>query len=79
MAIEAAHPMSWYRWVGDKGAIIGLERFGASAPFEKIYQEIGITAERVVQAATALLYPRCQVHVRCSGLMGCAVGVRMAT
>jgi len=55
VAIEAAHPMSWYRWVGDKGAIIGLERFGASAPFEKIYQELGITAERVVQAAIALL------------------------
>jgi len=55
VAVEAAHPMSWYRWVGDRGSIIGLERFGASAPFEKIYQELGITAERVVQAATALL------------------------
>jgi transketolase len=55
VAVEAAHPMSWYRWVGDNGTIIGLERFGASAPFEKIYQELGITAERVVEAAMALL------------------------
>jgi transketolase len=41
--------------VGDHGAVIGIERFGASAPFEKIYQEFGITPERVVQAAIALL------------------------
>jgi transketolase len=32
VAVEAAHPMSWYRWVGLDGAVIGLERFGASAP-----------------------------------------------
>jgi transketolase len=55
VAVEAAHPMSWYRWVGDNGAIIGLERFGASAPFETIYKELGITAERVVKAASALV------------------------
>jgi transketolase len=55
VAIEAGHPMSWHRWVGDHGAVIGIERFGASAPFEKIYQEFGLTPERVVQAAMALL------------------------
>ena len=33
VAIEAAHPMSWYKWVGDDGVVLGLERFGASAPF----------------------------------------------
>jgi transketolase len=55
VAVEAGHPMSWYRWVGDNGTIIGIERFGASAPFEKIYQAYGLTPERVVQAATALL------------------------
>ncbi|HEX7937529.1 MAG TPA: transketolase C-terminal domain-containing protein, partial [Gemmatimonadaceae bacterium] len=55
VAIEAAHPMSWYQWVGDTGKVIGIEKFGASAPFEKIYEEYGITAQAVVTAARALL------------------------
>jgi transketolase len=55
VAVEAAHPMSWHKWVGDNGAVVGIERFGASAPFEKIYEEYGITAGAVVKAATSLL------------------------
>jgi len=55
VAIEAAHPMSWYRWVGDTGTVLGLERFGASAPYEKIYEELGLTVSRMVKAATALV------------------------
>jgi transketolase len=54
VAIEAAHPMSWYRWVGDDGVIIGLERFGASAPAPVIYAHLGITADRVVESAKQL-------------------------
>ena len=54
VAIEAAHPMSWYRWVGSNGTVIGIEHYGASAPYERIYKEFGITAEHVVSAATAL-------------------------
>jgi transketolase len=56
IAIEAASPQSWYRWVGEPGGqIIGLERFGASAPYQRIYQELGITVDRVVDAAKRLL------------------------
>ena len=55
IAIEAAHPMSWYRWVGDDGAIIGIERFGASAPAPTIYEHLGITADRVVETAKKLV------------------------
>jgi transketolase len=55
VAIEAAHPMSWYKWVGTDGAVIGLERFGASAKYEKIYESLGITAEKVVEAARGLV------------------------
>jgi len=55
VAIEAAHPMSWYRWVGDDGVIIGIERFGASAPAPVIYAHLGITADRVVEAAKKLV------------------------
>ncbi|MEO8337817.1 MAG: transketolase [bacterium] len=55
VAIEAAHPMSWYRWVGSNGVVIGIERYGASAPFERIYKEFGITVEKVVEAAKDLV------------------------
>jgi len=55
VAIEAAAPQSWYRWVGEDGAIIGIERFGASAPYQRIYKELGLTVEHVVDAAQRLL------------------------
>jgi transketolase len=55
LAVEAAHPMSWYRLVGDAGDVLGIERFGASAPFQKIYQEFGLTVENVVARAQRLI------------------------
>ena len=55
IAVEAAAPQSWYRWVGENGAILGLERFGASAPYQRIYQELGVTVDRVVETALKLL------------------------
>jgi transketolase len=55
LALEAAHPMAWRRWVGDDGAILGIARFGASAPYARIYEELGLTAERVVDVARTLV------------------------
>ena len=55
VAIEAAHPMSWYRWVGSNGVVIGIDHYGASAPFETIYTEFGLTVEKVVEAATRMV------------------------
>ena len=55
IAIEAAHPMSWYRWVGDDGVILGIERFGASAPAATIYTHLGITVDRMVETAKKLV------------------------
>jgi transketolase len=55
IAIEAAHPMSWYRWVGLSGAVIGIETFGASAPYQKLYAEYGITAEHLVETVKRLV------------------------
>jgi len=55
IAIEAAAPDSWYRWVSDRGIILGIERFGASAPYQRIYKELGLTADRVVAEARRLL------------------------
>jgi transketolase len=55
LAVEAAHPMPWYRWVGDQGDVIGLTRFGASAPYERIYRELGLTPDAVVARVERLL------------------------
>jgi transketolase len=55
VAIEAAHPMSWYRWVGGDGEIIGIDRFGASAPYQTIYSELGLTVEKLVETAKRLV------------------------
>jgi transketolase len=46
--------MSWYEWVGSDGVVLGLTRYGASAPYEKVYEELGITVEKVVAAAMSL-------------------------
>ena len=55
IAIEAAHPMSWYRWVGSDGVILGLERFGASAPYNEIYEHLGLTVDKLVDTAKQLI------------------------
>jgi len=55
IAMEAAHPMSWYKWVGDDGVILGLERFGASAPAAQIFEHLGITVDKLVQTAKKML------------------------
>ncbi len=58
LAVEAAAPQPWYRWIGDHGVVMGLERFGASAPYQRIYQEFGLTVENVVRKAKELLKAR---------------------
>lgn len=55
IAIEAAHPMSWHRWVGLDGVVIGLERFGASAPYKELYEHLGISVAKIVEAAKRLV------------------------
>src|SRR2546425_585441 len=55
LAVEAAAPQPWYRWVGDRGAVLGLERFGASAPYQRIYREFGLTVDNVVRKVKELL------------------------
>jgi transketolase len=53
IAIEAASPFGWERYVGSDGAVVGMTGFGASAPAEDLYRHFGITAEKVVEAALA--------------------------
>jgi len=51
IAIEAAHPMSWHRFLAPGDAMLGIDHFGASAPYQRIYQEFGITVDHIVAAA----------------------------
>lgn len=55
VAIEAAAPFGWERYVGLGGAIIGVKRFGASAPGAVVMREFGFTADHVVETARAML------------------------
>ncbi len=55
IGIEAAVGYGWDRYLGDNGTFIGMHSFGASAPFQKLYQHFGITAEAVVAAVKAKL------------------------
>jgi len=51
VAVEAGVSMGWERWVGNKGSVISLDRFGASAPYKTLYQHFGFTVENVVLRA----------------------------
>jgi transketolase len=55
LAVEAAVPLGWERYVGTKGAVIGMTRFGASAPYQVLAEKFGFTAANVVQRAKELL------------------------
>ncbi|MCE5199669.1 MAG: transketolase [Armatimonadota bacterium] len=60
VVIEAASPMSWYRYAGPYGLIIGLDRFGASAPWKAIAKELGYTPEAVTQRVMEYIEQRRQ-------------------
>ena len=51
VAVEAASPFGWERYVGDCGKVVGIDHFGASAPAEVLYREFGLTAENVAAKA----------------------------
>ncbi|OXT06015.1 transketolase [Thermoanaerobacterium thermosaccharolyticum] len=55
IAVEAASTMSWYKYVGLDGCVIGLDHFGASAPGDILFKEFGFTVENVVNKALELL------------------------
>ncbi len=55
VTVEAGSPLGWRRWAGDEGSIIGVERFGASAPGQDVLAHLGFTADRVAAAALRLL------------------------
>jgi transketolase len=55
LAVEAASPLSWYRWVGDAGDVVGMETFGASAPQKALYEHFGFTPANVAARARKLI------------------------
>ena len=55
LSIEAGVTMGWSRYVGREGVSMGIDRYGASAPYQTIYQQFGLTAERVAEQVRALL------------------------
>jgi transketolase len=55
LAVEAASPMGWHRYVTDEGDTLGMTRFGESAPAADLFKEFGFTVENVVSRAKALL------------------------
>ncbi len=57
IAIEAASPLGWRAYVGDRGDIVGIDHFGASAPAQVLAEQFGFTPEAVVERACSLLAP----------------------
>jgi transketolase len=55
LAVEAGSPQGWHRYVGDTGAVIGVDRFGASAPGDILLEKYGFTVGNVCTRARALL------------------------
>lgn len=55
VAVEAGCTALWYKYVGIQGRVVGIDRFGASAPADQLYESFDITARRVAAEATALL------------------------
>lgn len=55
VSVEAGVTLGWERYIGTQGTAVGLDRYGASAPYQTIYEKLGLTPEAVADAAQALL------------------------
>ena len=55
LAVEAANPMPWYKYVGLDGGVVGMDTFGASAPAKILFEHFGFTVANVVEKAKALV------------------------
>jgi transketolase len=55
VAIEAASPMGWYRWVGSDGDFVGMTTFGESGPYKDVYEHFGITVDRIAETGRAVI------------------------
>jgi transketolase len=55
VAVEAGASLGWHKYVGQDGEVIALDHFGASAPYERIYKEFGLTPENIANTALRLI------------------------
>ena len=55
VAVEAAVTAGWWKYVGSSGAVVGIDRFGESAPAGKLFPEFGFTVDNVVAAIQGVL------------------------
>jgi transketolase len=55
VAVEAGIADFWYKYVGHEGKIVGLNRYGESAPYQEVYQELGITVENIMEKVAAVI------------------------
>ena len=55
VSVEAGSTLGWERWIGTRGVAVGLDRFGASAPWKVLYEKLGITVDAVMETARAMM------------------------
>jgi transketolase len=55
VAVEAGVRLGWDRYLGNRGVFVGMDSFGASAPYQQLYEHFGMTVDAVVKAAKSLL------------------------
>lgn len=55
ISVEAASTFGWHKWVGTDGVVMGIDRFGESAPYEQVYEHLGLTVEKIVEEADKLM------------------------
>jgi transketolase len=55
LAVEAGASLGWHEWVGEAGAVIGIDKFGASAPYQEIFKHYGFTVENIIAVTKKLL------------------------
>ena len=54
LSVEASSPYGWHKYTGTKGIVMGIDRFGESAPYEEVYEHLGLTVEKVVENGLSL-------------------------
>jgi len=55
LSIEASSPYGWHKYTGSKGLVMGIDRFGESAPYEEVYEHLGLTVAKVVENGLSLV------------------------
>jgi transketolase len=55
ISVEAGATLGWHKWVGTEGITMGIDRYGESAPYEEVYEHLGLTVEKIVENAKILL------------------------